>query len=419
MIILQQHFRRGVLCIGCFVSLTVPGFAQNNSGSSFYGQNSARAGLCPARRDALSEKDVNNLVTDILWKSYHIKNSYIILNCTEVANCQAAVFEGKPYILYNPNFLGKVKKLNFSQAAVPDVSDKDWETLTILAHELGHHLNGHLTNPKPDARQWDQELEADETAGFIIHLMGGTLSQAQMAFRDVPGEGDYTHPGRQKRLDAVAKGWNDAGPVIPIVPAPKNEVNTITDFDGNVYKTVKVGKQVWMQSNLNVSRFRDGTVIPEAKTEEEWEAAGKKRKPAWCFYNFDPVNGIKYGKLYNWYAVSDSHGLAPEGWHIPDIPDWSVLSDLFGGDNSAGPKLKSTGNWDNKASNESFFSALPGGAIPMAGPYNEIGKAGYWWSSSVSDVRNAWFRYLNPDTDEFKKDSYDKSRGLSVRCIKD
>ena len=91
----------------------------------------------------------------------------------------------------------------------------------------------------------------------------------------------------------------------------------VTDKDANSYKTVQIGTQLWIASNLNVSHFRNGDPIPEAASAAEWKQAAEDKRPAWCYYNNDPVNGRTYHKLYNWYAVNDPRGLAPYGWHVP------------------------------------------------------------------------------------------------------
>ena len=97
-------------------------------------------------------------------------------------------------------------------------------------------------------------------------------------------------------------------------------------------QTTTICNQVWMVKNLDVDKYKDGTVIPEAKTVEEWVAAGNEGTGAWCYYNFDPTYGAVYGKLYNWYAVNDPRGLAPTGWHVPSAAEWQrllfVLEDL-------------------------------------------------------------------------------------------
>lgn len=90
--------------------------------------------------------------------------------------------------------------------------------------------------------------------------------------------------------------------------------------------SIKIGTQTWAVKNLDVTTFRNGDIIPEAKTNEEWKKSGDEQKPAWCYYNNDPANGEKYGKLYNWYAVNDPRGLAPEGWHIPTDAEWTTLT---------------------------------------------------------------------------------------------
>ena len=105
-------------------------------------------------------------------------------------------------------------------------------------------------------------------------------------------------------------------------------------------QSVTIGTQTWTAKNLDVATFRNGDAIPEAKTNEEWQAAGVNKRPAWCYYNNDPKNGTNYGKLYNWYAVNDARGLAPVGYHIPTDTEWTKLSDYLGGEESAGEKMK-------------------------------------------------------------------------------
>lgn len=381
-----------------FLSLLfMNGLAQTKPGISFYGETSARASLCPERRDALSERDVNNLITDILWESYHIKNSYIIINCTEVANCQAAVFDGKPYILYNPNYLGRVKKLNFSSATMPDITDKDWETLTLLAHELGHHLNGHLTNPKPDAKQWDQELEADETAGFIVYLIGGTLMQTQMAYSNVALDGSYTHPGREKRLRAVTKGWVDAWE-----KNPKNDANErILDIEGNTYRTITVANKTWMTDNLNTSYFKNGDPIFQAKTAEEWVMAAKEKKAAWCYYNNESSNSKQLGKLYNWYAIIDTRGIAPEGWHLANEEEIKTILDELSGSLVTKVISNATRQDDGKFKLTNSLVA-------------------WWTSKEIGEESASMITYEFYDNSNlFVSWELPKGYGLAIRCVKD
>ena len=131
---------------------------------------------------------------------------------------------------------------------------------------------------------------------------------------------------------------------------------------GEDIETVVIGTQEWTVKNLNVSRYRNGDVIPEVKDPKEWASL---TTGAWCYYNNDPKNGAIYGKLYNWYAYNDSRGLAPEGFHIPSKTEWELLFSYLGGEDTAAGKLKSTKPlWatpNKEATNISRFSALPGG----------------------------------------------------------
>ena len=110
---------------------------------------------------------------------------------------------------------------------------------------------------------------------------------------------------------------------------------------------IKIGTQTWTTKNLDVSKFRNGDAIPLAKTNAEWALAGQNKQPAWCYYENKGENGTKYGKLYNWFAVMDARGLAPNGYHIPSDAEWTILTDYLGGDSIAGAKMKSTSGWNS------------------------------------------------------------------------
>ena len=197
----------------------------------------------------------------------------------------------------------------------------------------------------------------------------------------------------------------------------------LSSCGGGASKEVTIDKQVWMTQNLNVDKFRNGDPIPEAKTDEEWKKAGENGEPAWCYYNNNTDNGDRYGKLYNWYAVNDPRGLAPEGWKIPSDEDWSRLTDFLGGE--AGTKMKYTDFWaDNdgesgNGTNESGFSGLPGGYRYSSGTFVVIGKDGYWWSSTEHDTGSAWTRNLDCKNGDVSRYGNDKHSGFSVRCLRD
>jgi uncharacterized protein (TIGR02145 family) len=205
--------------------------------------------------------------------------------------------------------------------------------------------------------------------------------------------------------------------------------NGVSDIDGNSYKTVEIDIQEWMVENLNVSHFKNGDIIPEAKTTEDWIKAGKAKQPAWCYYENDYKYGTKYGKLYNWFAVNDQRGLGPEGWHIPTDNEWSELTEYLNWDveNNEGGKMKEEGtsNWvsPNKgASNISGFTGLPSGYRFNDGTFQKIGKNGSWWSSSEYDLLpelGAYYHYLSYNDGSVKRSNHNKISGLSLRCVKD
>ncbi|HEY5370416.1 MAG TPA: fibrobacter succinogenes major paralogous domain-containing protein [Hanamia sp.] len=206
----------------------------------------------------------------------------------------------------------------------------------------------------------------------------------------------------------------------------------VTDIDGHQYKTVKIGTQVWMAENLNVSHFRNGDLIPEAKDNAAWVKIFKYGKPAWCNYNNDSGYGQKYGKLYNLNAVKDRRNLAPKGWHIPNDADWTTLTNYLGGWRLAGKKMKTTYGWvkatmgDNdrgNGTNESGFSALPTGSRNDDGKFGngEVVKDQFatWWSSSKRDTYNSLPFNVDGGSGGFGDNDADKGCGFSIRCVKD
>lgn len=192
----------------------------------------------------------------------------------------------------------------------------------------------------------------------------------------------------------------------------------LTDVDGNIYNTVDICNQTWMKENLNVSKYKNGDVIPGPLTASEWR---NTTSGGWKWAYNSQNSG--YGKLYNWYAVIDSRGLAPEGWHIPSDVDYTTLTDCLGGKDIAGIKMKEAGNihWINNsnATNESGFTALPSGYIYVAGqttPSTSLGYFCFLWSSS-NDV-TVFRLYNNYDSFSSQTDISQKNYGYAVRCIK-
>ena len=231
-----------------------------------------------------------------------------------------------------------------------------------------------------------------------------------VAPKTISGDIKNVKPGESKRIvwDALRDGINLSGKY-------KAEVNIIR------FNSVKIGNQIWMTENLNVDRFRNGDAILEAKTAEEWKAAGNTKRPAWCYYDNAPANGEKYGKLYNWYAVKDTRGLALVGWHVPSDAEWTILSNYIGGENVAGKSMKSTAGWYNNGNgtNSRGFSGLPGGYRLSSGDFSYVGYYGYWWSASEVNESFAWDWKLGNYFSGLDRFYHAKYNGFSVRCIKD
>ena len=200
----------------------------------------------------------------------------------------------------------------------------------------------------------------------------------------------------------------------------------ITDVEGNSYKTVYIGTQQWMGENLKASMYSDGTTIPNITDNTQWE---NNNTGAWCYYNNDETNNVKYGKLYNWYAVSSAtngnKNVCPTGWHVPTDAEWTVLTDYLGGASVAGGKMKEVGttNWNSPnidATNSSLFTGLPGGTRSLVGGYSYIGVSGDYWSST-NDGMYAAVELIMRYSEAFAQISGSKNKrsGLSVRCLKD
>jgi uncharacterized protein (TIGR02145 family) len=189
--------------------------------------------------------------------------------------------------------------------------------------------------------------------------------------------------------------------------------------DDAVIRSVAIKQATWMVENLNTERFRNGDRIPEAKTNAEWSAANSNKTPAWCYYNNEPANGTKYGKLYNWYAVIDPRGLAPKGWHVPTEKEWDALKGYKDGTLLEGLPLQSETGWGpiSIGTNESGFSALPGGYRYSYGVFAKADK-GAWWTSTSAGERGGAYGYIVESVGMVSKETIHED-GLSVRCLKD
>ena len=202
--------------------------------------------------------------------------------------------------------------------------------------------------------------------------------------------------------------------------------SNITDVEGNSYKTVYIGTQQWRGENLKTSKYSDGTTIPNITDNTQWQ---NNTTGAWAYYNNDAANNAKYGKLYNWFAVSKTtngnKNVCPIGWHVATDAEWTVLTDYLGGEIVAGGKMKEVGttNWispNTDATNLSLFTGLPGGyRYYYSGYYINVGYSGNWWSSTENSTANAWNRNLNINLGAAYRSYGNKGNGFSVRCLRD
>ncbi|MCK4358753.1 MAG: fibrobacter succinogenes major paralogous domain-containing protein [Candidatus Cloacimonetes bacterium] len=209
--------------------------------------------------------------------------------------------------------------------------------------------------------------------------------------------------------------------------------STVTDIDGNIYQIIKIGDQWWLAENLRVTHYRNGDPIPEVTDNSAWVGL---TTGAYCNYDNDDGYVSTYGHLYNWYAVDDSRGIAPDGWHVPTDDEWKELEmylgmtqaqadDIGWRGTDEGGKLKETGyeHWNSPntvATNESGFTALPGGCrYYCLGDFCLMDTYAYFWSSSEYYGSYAWCRFLSYHYSFVSRNSQSKYEGFSFRCVKD
>jgi uncharacterized protein (TIGR02145 family) len=198
---------------------------------------------------------------------------------------------------------------------------------------------------------------------------------------------------------------------------------SITDQEGNVYKTIIIGNKEWMAENLNSSLYSNGEPIQHVTLNAQWDT---NTTGAWCYYNNDSQYACPFGKLYNWYAVANPLNICPLNWHVPSDLEWTDLSDYLGGVTVAGAKMKSEGTqfWlapNSLATNENGFAGLPGGSRNQFsfGPFSFAGIFGFWWTSSVPILPDSPYRSLEYNDGKLYESTANKNNGFSVRCVRD
>ena len=192
----------------------------------------------------------------------------------------------------------------------------------------------------------------------------------------------------------------------------------VLDTIGNQYTTITINGKEWFKENLKTTKYANGDSIENVPTAGDW---GLRTSGAWAFYNNDVTNNSNFGKLYNWYAISDIKGLCPKGWHVATDTDWTTLTANYGTDAAAGNELKATTLWTtpNSNTNSSGFGALPGGGRGGLN-FGEINNKGFWWTSTTdpADTDKAYVRGMQFNTDTVLRYTEDNKYGFSVRCVK-
>ncbi len=197
----------------------------------------------------------------------------------------------------------------------------------------------------------------------------------------------------------------------------------LADIDGNIYPTITIGNQIWMKENLKTKKYCNGDLIGTTASPNTDISSEQTPKYQWA-YGGNENNAAIYGRLYTWYAATDSRNICPTGWHVPSDAEWTNLTNTLGGATIAGGKLKESGtsHWSSpntNGSNESGFTALPGGDRYFNGTYFNLTNYGNWWSSTQSSTNMAWYRVMNFNNAELTRNSYSAQDGFSIRCIKD
>ncbi len=234
----------------------------------------------------------------------------------------------------------------------------------------------------------------------------------------------------QQALFRVEGGSTNSG---NILFNPNLTYGSVTDNDGNTYKTIQIGTQTWMAENLKTTKYQNGDAIPNVTDNTSWTNLSTG---AYANYNNDANNVATYGRLYNWYAVNDSRKLCPQNWHVPTDTEWKTLemylgmstteaNDIGWRGTDEGGKLKEIGtaHWNSPntgATNSSGFTALPGGCRTNDyGNFGLIGANGFWWSASEFDTSRAWLRNLDYYISDVYRNLTNKRSGFCVRCVRD
>jgi uncharacterized protein (TIGR02145 family) len=336
-----------------------------------------------------------------------------------------------------------------------------WQELqTVYTSELGLFTVQLGSSVPFTSVNWDNgakfmQVELDLGSGFIdlgtqqllsvpYALHAGSVHLNVSATGDTlfVGDGSYIIiPGLSEANNNADGGGTTTGTTLHTcgelnVHNPNLTYGSMTDQEGNVYKTIVIGTQEWMAENLKTSIYRNGDAILTGNT--AWLNGFNNMQGTWAYLDNDPSNECPYGRLYNWFACTDSRELCPVGWHVPTKDEWRTLitfldPNAYGGGNNlnsinvAGGQMKTTGTIENStgfwaapntaATNSCGFSALPGDGFNAN--FLFYGYNGFWWSSSEDNGADGRGFLLDWDSVRIGGGSYYKNWGFSVRCLRD
>lgn len=329
----------------------------------------------------------------------------------------------KPGSDKNPVNCTNIKgKLTVAILTTPDFDATTIDHTTVRFGVTGSEaMESHVKKKTGEVKRHEEDVDGDGDVDLLFHFkIGETGLSCGDKELCISGE---TYAGLPiQGCDAIDTG-NDPEEIVCV------------DIDGNVYQTIQICDQIWTTENLKVTRYRNGDPIPNITDNTSWRDLSTG---AYCNYDND-VNYVEaYGRLYNWYAVDDSRGLAPEGWHIPSDEEWKQLEMCLGMSQSEadgtsyrgtdeGGKLKEPGivYWrtpNTGATNESGFTARGGGGrVYVGGAFGNLTYFAHFWSVSedVSEVGESWYRLLDHNNAQVSRMSFDKWSGFSIRFIKD
>jgi len=282
-----------------------------------------------------------------------------------------------------------------------------------------------FTNTSKNAAEslWDfgdgsNSTDKDPTHTFVNT---STTSEAKITVT-LTSTGSDNSTATKTKIITVNKSANETNGATTALFNENLTYGTMTDLDGNIYKTITIGTQTWMAENLRTTKYNDGTDIAKVQDNTTWSGLSSG---AYCNHKniTQPDSIATFGRLYNWYAVA-SGKLAPAGWRVPGDSDWDALFTYLGGQSVAGGKMKETGtsHWlspNTSATNESGFTAIPSGArMSLNAKFSTLGGNAYYWTSTAADASYAYFWYLTFNQTSSDHSAEIKQVGCAVRCIK-